>query len=259
MKKAAEISYNWFSNLFNLPEFENNNFKTLIKDPNTKRELWINELCKLSKDSLMSLLNPFVLGGGDINSDFLIVGKESAFNINENCKETSEYIADEYIINTIKWFNSEDKYFGPYGSVNNKNHCSNTYKDYQYLFDTLFVNNKDSFLRKTYIIELNNIPRKSSNIKKFDINHKRIQFLKESIFPHFKNIIFACGNYLNEEDIKSIFEDVSNVDDKYNKSRYKLISYDTISGQKIIQIRQLSNSYSKQLYFEQIKELINLN
>lgn len=207
--------------------------------------------------------NPFYIGYGNPNSKILIFGKEKAFDDKnllqlkyesiENPKQWKFYIDNCISINKTKFYESDHyvNVFFPYVQNQRSGH---TWNKYNLLLKSVFSNasfENTDFLNSTFISEINYVPSRISQIKKFD-DSTRIELLKSNFFKSFKITVLACGNYLKKEQIEDIF-DVKFFIDKSEK-RAKLIVYKN-EERILINTRQLSMDVKNE-YLKRISDLI---
>jgi len=208
--------------------------------------------------------NPFYIGFGNPNSDILILGKEKGFEQDNKDQLTVEsinnpYEWNNYIVNDFEFyktkFNKNSKlYLNAYYPYEGKMKSGHTWTKYNSLIQKIYFNKtfeNNGFLRHTFISELNHVPSKYSNIKKFN-SPTRLIFLLNKFFRSFKITILACGNYLSKKDIEDIFE-VEFCND-LSKPREKLLIFKS-NNRTIVNTRQLSMDV-KNDYIDRIVEHI---
>lgn len=211
---------------------------------------------------LSQLANPFYVGFGNFNAELLIIGQEKAFDSIQD----PELLFHESINNQFQWSQiiknpSIDLIFDPrnprkyhVGEVK-KNH---TWYKYAILVDSIFnidtckenillkfsPSQKETLFDKAFLTEFNFLPSKRNNHQKSS-STERIEFLKMSILPKFKRIVFATGT--TQEELKSIFPEIEfkkeclgTYGKEYRKKR--LISIGQSESQTIIICNQLSGS-----------------
>lgn len=196
------------------------------------------------------LPNPFFVGFGNPNSDLLILGKEKGFDATN-----SQQLEFESIRNPSEWaFNIEnrisfhkDKFYPNSSFYHNaffpyvgKMKSGHTWNKYTKLTDALFSldteDEDNSFLRSSFISEINHEPSISSKLKAYNFE-TRLEFLKNDFYKSFKYIILGCGDYLNRTQIEELFDVEFYLDD--SQPREKLVIYKN-EGRTVINTRQLS-------------------
>lgn len=242
-----------------------NEFKELVSSSYIKSKIYYNNSYPILNDELKP--NPYYVGFGNPNSEILLLGKEKAFN-----EEDEEKLKYESILNPVEWlayiknsilYNKEKFYdesknylnaFFPYRGENSK---GGTWFTYEKLINKIYGENRIShndFFQKAFLSEVNPYPSKTSKIKKFK-DPERIQFLSNDFYKSFKVIFLACGDYLMSRDIEKIFN-VEFVED-YSKPRHKLRIYKN-KYSIVINTRQLSNSM-KDVYIDKLAEIVKVH
>ena len=219
-------------------------FENLVSTANLKSEEFYNS------NDRTKISNPFYIGFGNPNSEILLIGKEKAFDIEnkeilkyesiENPSEWNYYVENSIDYNKDK-FSKESRYylnaFYPYEKVNNG---GDTWAKYESLVNRILQKDRikyNDFFKDAFLTEVNYVPSKQSQIKKFD-EKLRKDFLKHPFYRNFKITILACADYLDQEEIEEIF------DMKFQKDlteKNKFIIYKN-SNRILINTRQLSTS-----------------
>lgn len=199
--------------------------------------------------------NPYFIGFGNPNAKILILGKEKGFdksNLKQleyesinNPREWYNYILNNIGSNKNKFYDSEN-YINTFFPYLNNNKSGHTWSKYHTLLNNIYNSipkAENEFLGYAFISEINFIPSKYSEIKRFD-NSERLNMLNNKFFKSFEIIILACGNYLKKEEIESIFS--VNYSESILKKRENIHIYKN-SNQILINTRQLSMDTSNDL------------
>lgn len=199
--------------------------------------------------------NPYFVGFGNPNAKILILGKEKGFDKNNlkqleyesinNPKEWDNYIKNNIISNKNKFYDSEN-YINAFFPYLNKNKSGHTWNKYHTLLNYIYNSiqkAENEFLGYAFLSEINFIPSKYSEIKKFD-NYERLNMLNNKFFKSFEVIILACGSYLKKEQIEKIFS--VSYSECILKKRENIHIYQN-SNQILINTRQLSMDTSNDL------------
>jgi hypothetical protein len=199
--------------------------------------------------------NPYFIGFGNPNAKILILGKEKGFDKNNlqqlkyesinNPEEWNNYIKNDIVTNKNKFYESEHyiNSFFPYLSKNKSGHTWNKYHTLLNHIYTSIPKFENEFFEYAFLSEINYIPSKYSEIKRFD-NHERLKMLSSEFFKSFEVVILACGSYLKKEQIENIFS--VSYSESILKSRENIHIYQN-SNQLIINTRQLSMDASNDL------------
>ncbi|RDI53759.1 hypothetical protein [Flavobacterium glaciei] len=199
--------------------------------------------------------NPYFIGFGNPNAKILILGKEKGFDKNNlkqleyesinNPREWDNYIKNNIGSNKNKFYDSEN-YINTFFPYLNKNKSGHTWNKYYTLLNHIYTSipkSENEFFRYAFLSEINFIPSKYSEIKRFD-NFERLNMLNNKFFKSFEIIILACGSYLEKEQIENIFS-VSYYE-SILKKRENIHIYQN-SNQILINTRQLSMDTSNDL------------
>jgi hypothetical protein len=198
--------------------------------------------------------NPFYLGFGSPNSDLLILGKEKGFDPNKigqlelesikNPIEWLHYVKNKVPFNKNKFHSTSDLYLNSYFPYSGKMASGHTWSKYNKLtselFDTQDSTEHNSFLKNSFISEVNHEPSKLSKYRKFNFQ-TRLDFLRNPFYKSFKTTVLGCGNYLPINKIEEIF-DVS-CQDNFSEPREKLVLFSN-GNRKLVLTRQLSMDVS---------------
>jgi hypothetical protein len=205
--------------------------------------------------------NPFYIGYGNPNSDFLIVGQEKAIDpLNFN------QVRSESIDNPTQWkklideniYDFNYQYYGnsvfnnplhPYSERAKGNKVGATWYYYQKLVSKLYPNQNydllgNPFFEKSFITELNHelSPKKLG----YRPHGEREKLWKFNFYQNFSKILLSVGDYINIGDVERLF-DIEFVED-YSQPNEKLILFKNEKKNKIlIQTRQLSSGVSNVL------------
>ncbi|WP_159801719.1 hypothetical protein [Flavobacterium sp. MK4S-17] len=230
------------------------------------------------------------IGTGNPNSKILIVGKETATDVENKAKGDELYVRfqnemlQDFKENATKWnlnienllhVDSIPNWKGgkdspltsnplfPFKSLHAKElKEGQTWSKYQKLHDLIFLNNLSSVKEKEidfhnnfFLTEMNSSPAKFTR----DADKKGIpdrkKFIKESVFfQNFPIVILACSNYINGVEIEEIF----NVKfDKQigNEKQLCWTHYNADKTKLVIHTRQLSTNVSDSLLIEIANEI----
>lgn len=205
--------------------------------------------------------NPYYIGFGNPNAKILILGKEKGFEPNNfeqlqyesigNPSEWKHYIDNNILINQES-FHQSSLYINAFRPYTGKMKSGHTWSKYNSLVTNFYPQIKkeqNEFLDYAFISEINFEPSRLSKIKKF--NHPdRIDFLKSDYYKSFNVIICACGGYLTDEQIESIFDVKYEKDKSLPNEKFKIFR----NGERIlINTRQLSMNVSNN-YLKRISE-----
>jgi len=234
------------------------------------------------------------IGTGNPNSKILIVGKETATDIenkanldelyvrfqrenlqdfNENAFKWNLNIKNNVEVNSIpNWIGGKDSPLSsnplfPFKSLHpkiNKLKEGHTWSKYQKLHDSIFLNNLSStkekeidFHNNFFLTEMNSSPAKFTKDANKSGIPSRKQFFKENeFFQNFPVIILACSNYISGNEIENIF----NVSfDKQCGDGKQLFwtHYNSDRTKLVIHTRQLSTNVSDNLLKEIANEVRN--
>lgn len=197
--------------------------------------------------------NPYFIGFGNPNAKVLILGKEKGFdpqNLEQLKKESvdnplqwNDFIVKNIAINREPFYNDKMHYtnvFFPYLGGQKAGH---TWSKYQNLLQQTYPNfefDVNDFLKFSFISEINPNPSKNSNINRYK-DEDRLSFLSNEFYQSFPITILACGNYLSQKQIETLF-DVTFLEDK-GTPRNRLSVYKD-ENRILINTRQLSMDVS---------------
>jgi hypothetical protein len=233
--------------------------------------------------------NSFI-GFGNPNTKILIVGKEVSTNPNSE-EEIHKKGIELYNNNVNVWsdniknnLNQNDKldFFNPLYFIKGeiKKNVSNTWKNYQKLFDVIFHNEIDidnkkiiEFQKEFFITEMSDLPSpKTGDAQKNEnfntkLENRKNTFFKSDFIQNFPVVVLACSNYIwnkeNDWQINDIFGVTYDLNQKYSKGVYefsntnKFWTHYNDNGKKlVIHTRQLSNNVRNDMLIEMGK-LIN--
>lgn len=236
--------------------------------------------------------NGTYIGTGNPNSKILIIGKETATDIENKANRDELYVLfqkeslQDFQENANKWqlninneieIDSISNWVGgkdspltinplfPFKSLHPKElKEGQTWSKYQKLHDLIFLNNLSSVKEKEidfhnnfFLTEMNNSPAKfTKDANKSGIPNRK-QFFKESeFFQNFPIIILACSNYISGKEIEEIFN--VNFDKQYGNGKQLFWThFNTDKTKLVIHTRQLSTNVSDDLLKEIAKEVRN--
>lgn len=217
-------------------------------------------------------LNTFI-GMGNPKSKILILGKEVATDVeegknkdleeknlnsfNKNCEDWIDNIRenrtqDDIPIWDINKNNNNPLYAFKGVKINKEGH---TWRKYQKLNN--YIYNKENnfnidFQEKSFISEISILPSKTTSKAqkkesfKESLQHRKKTFLTSDFIQKFPIVILACGNYINGDEITSIF-DVSFIREEGTPRQKYWIHYNKDKTKLVIHTRQLSANISKEL------------
>lgn len=214
---------------------------------------------------LHSLCNPYYIGYGNPNSEILFLGKEKAFNINNN----PDLFLHESINNNKQWeyiienSNVKDLKFSPLfpqqyfeSKISNykikKNHTWGMYCELvKAITDKSEITSsseilENNFFHHCFTTEVNHIPSKYSLHLRF--SDVRKELLQHAFYKSFKYVIIGAIGSIDLTQIKSIF-DIDTESEKIQISkegdkRKRFIEVIKKDYQKIILCNQLSGAAS---------------
>jgi len=236
--------------------------------------------------------NGTYIGTGNPNSKILIVGKETATDIENKANRDEHYVRfqtenlQDFKENAFKWdlniknnveVNSIPNWIGgkdspltsnplfPYKSLHPKElKEGQTWRKYQKLHDLIFLNDFTSLKEKEidfhnnfFLTEMNSSPAKFTKDADKSGIPSRKQFFKESnFFQNFPVVVLACSNYINGDEIKEIF-DVSFYKQYGDGKQLFWTHYNSDKTKLVIHTRQLSTNVSNDLLKEIANEIRN--
>jgi hypothetical protein len=192
-------------------------FIDLVKFASDNSEIFYTDI----KNNNMA--NPYYVGFGNPSAEILIFGKEQGFDSSnpkqikfesiENPKQWKVYVDEKKEVHKNKFYTSESdetehytNVFYPYlGPISGAGH---TWNKYQSLLKQIYSTEEfciNDFLKHSFISEINYKPSKLSEIANFN-DASRIELLKMDYYKSFKVTLLACGNYLSDTDIETIFD-----------------------------------------------------
>lgn len=236
--------------------------------------------------------NGTYIGTGNPNSKILIVGKETATDIENKANRDELYVQFQNeslqdfqenakkwelnIKNNVKaesipnWIGGKDSPLSinplfPYKSLHPKElKEGQTWSKYQKLHDLIFLNDLSSvkdkeidFHSNFFLTEMNNSPAKfTKNANKSGIPSRKEFFKENDFIQNFQVIILACSNYISGEEITKIF-DVSFDKQGGNGKQLFWTHYNSDKTKLVIHTRQLSTNVSDNLLMEIANEIRN--
>ena len=240
------------------------------------------------------LPNQTFIGLGNPSAKIIIVGKEVSTNPNSEDPLQKQGLIS-YKRNVLDWnFNVEngikledikdwviDKDLDLNKVENNplyafkgtiKRYTSNTWKNYQKLYDIIFQNEMNfdnqkvlDFQKEFFITEMSDFPAsKTKDAQKQETFRKKLEerkntFFKSEFIQNFPVVVLACSNYIwnNEKDrqIDKIFGVTYDLNKKYSKGVYDEFSksnrfwthYSEDGKKLVIHTRQLSNNVKNEM------------
>lgn len=232
----------------------------------------------------------FYIGTGNPNSKILIIGKETATDIENKANRDELYVRfqgeclQDFNENAIKWSlniknqvdaNSLPDWIGgkdsplssnplfPFKSLHTKQlKEGQTWRKYQKLHDLVFFGDKSlskekefNFHSNFFLTEMNNSPAKfTRHADKSGIPNRKQFFKQSDFFQSFPVVILACSNYVNGDEIKEIFS--VRFDKQFGKGKQLFWThYDSDRTKLVIHTRQLSTNVSDDLLMEIAHEI----
>lgn len=236
--------------------------------------------------------NENYIGTGNPNSKILIVGKETATDIENKANKDELYVRfqnemlQDFKENANKWnlnienfttIDSLPNWTGGKDSPLNSNplfpfkslHAKElkegqTWRKYQKLHDLIFLNDISSIKEKEidfhnnfFLTEMNSSPAKfTKDADKSGIPNRKQFFKESSFFQNFPVIILACSNYINGNEIENIFNVTFNKQCGTEKQLF-WTHYNSDKTKLVIHTRQLSTNVSDNLLIEIATEVRN--
>lgn len=238
--------------------------------------------------------NGTYIGTGNPNSNILIVGKETATDIENKANGDELYVLfqkeslKDFQENAIKWnLNIENlvkvdsipnwiskkdsplssnpmfPFKGLHPKFNNLKE-GHTWNKYQKLHDLIFLNDisvarqkEIDFHHNFFLTEMNSAPAKfTKDADKSGIPNRKQFFRESEFFQNFPVIILACSNYISGKEIEEIFN--VNFDKQFGNGKQLFWThFNTDKTKLVIHTRQLSTNVSDDLLKEIAKEVRN--
>lgn len=201
-----------------------NKMKLLMNEENDKLRviMWKEIIEPLNEKELALLVNPYFIGYGNPNSDFLFIGQEKAFDISTS----QDLLLQESVNNNFQWKKIKEGtltplIFNPKFPRKYHNHKlkrGHTWDFYSRVISPFYNLNQRELINETqifsksffnycFVSEINDVPRKRN--KKDIIKNERKKFLKNSFYKTFKYVVIGASTSLGEnpdEVIKEIFD-----------------------------------------------------
>jgi hypothetical protein len=212
---------------------------------------------------LHSLCNPYYIGYGNPNSEILFLGKEKAFNINNNPdlflhesinnNKQWEYLLENRDANDLKFSPLYPQQYFENKIPDYKIKKNHTWGMYCELVNAITAKSEiatsseileNNFFHHCFTTEVNHIPSKySSHIKSSALRH---ELLQHAFYKSFKYVIIGAIGSIDLTQIKNIF-DTDTISEKIKISekdskRKKIIEVFKTDSQKIILCNQLSGA-----------------
>lgn len=232
------------------------------------------------------------IGTGNPNSKILIVGKETATDIENKANRDELYVMfqkenlQDFNENAVKWdlniknnveLKSIPNWIGgqdspltsnpmfPFKSLHPKElKEGQTWRKYQKLHDLIFFNDLSltkvkeiDFHNNFFLTEMNSSPSKfTKNANKSTIPNRKEFFKANDFFQNFPVIILACSNYISANEIENIFD--VKFDKQYGVGKQLFWThYNKEKTKLVIHTRQLSTNVSDNLLTEISNEVRN--
>lgn len=200
------------------------------------------------------------IGLGNPDSKILFVGKETGTDISEN--ESLQSIKErlkELHGSSFQWISHNFDYsFNP----EELRKLSDTWKNYQLLFENISEKEKDSkhatFLKKVFTTEMSTLPSKTTGSAKKnpffkdELKKRKSTFFKSDFIQSFPVVVLACSDYItNNDDIREI-DNIFGVKfsgefKEYSKGNWFFTHYDANKKKLVIHTRQLSANVNNDL------------
>lgn len=230
------------------------------------------------------------IGTGNPNSKILIVGKETATDIENKANGDELYVRfqnemlQDFKENASKWksnienlVNSDSlpNWIGgkdspltsnplfPFKSLHSKElKEGQTWSKYQKLHDLIFLNDISTVKQKEidfhnnfFLTEMNSAPAKfTKDADKSGIPNRKKVFKESDFFQNFPIVILACSNYINGNEIEEIFN--VKFDKQIGNEKQLFWTHHNADKTKlVIHTRQLSTNVSDKLLIEIAKEI----
>lgn len=232
------------------------------------------------------------IGTGNPYSKILIVGKETATDVENKAGRDEHYVRfqkealEDFKTNAEKWnrniknqISSESlpNWIGgkdsplssnplfPFKSLHSKQlKEGQTWRKYQKLHDLIFLNDMSSVTEKEidfhnnfFLTEMNDSPAKFTNeADKSGIPSRKLLFKESKFFQSFPVVVLACSNYINGSEIEDIFN--VTYDKQYGDNKQLFWThYNSDRSKLVIHTRQLSTNVSDQLLIDIANEIRN--
>ena len=236
--------------------------------------------------------NGTYIGTGNPNSKILIVGKETATDVDNkaNGNELDVLFENESLQdfkeNTVKWdlniknnveVDSIPNWISgidsplsinplfPFKNLHPKElKEGTTWRKYQKLHDSIFLNDLTlvkekifDFHNNFFLTEMNDSPSKfTKDANKSGIPNRKQLFKKSEFFQNFPVVILACSNYINGNEIEDIFN--VKFDKQLGEGKQLFWThYNSDRTKLVIHTRQLSTNVSDNLLKEIANEVRN--
>jgi hypothetical protein len=230
------------------------------------------------------------IGTGNPNSKILIIGKETATDIENKANRDELYVRfqreclQDFKENALKWnlniksqvdADSLPDWIGgkdsplssnplfPFKSLQTKQlKEGQTWRKYQKLHDLVFFGDislskgkEFNFHNNFFLTEMNNSPAKyTRDADKSGISDRKQFFKASKFFQSFPVVILACSNYVNGDEIKEIFN--VSFDKQCGKEKQLFWThYNSDRTKLVIHTRQLSTNVSDDLLIEIAHEI----
>lgn len=230
------------------------------------------------------------IGSGNPNSKILIIGKETATDVENKANRDEHYVRfqreglEDFNQNAYKWklntknpvdAHSLPDWIGGKDSPINSNPLfpfkslqvrqlkeGHTWRKYQKLHDLVFFNNislskekEFNFHNEFFLTEMNNSPAKfTKDADRRGIPNRKQYFKESAFFQSFPVVVLACSNYINGDEIKDIFK--VSFDRQCGKGKQLFWThYNSDRPKLVIHTRQLSTNVSNDLLIEIANEI----
>lgn len=207
----------------------------------------------------------FYVGTGNPNAPILLVGKESAIDLNDT------FGMNHYFSNAKAWQNHCNnntceilEYVVQQDHPLSKGWGSNTWSKYQKLLDLVrekSTHRKVDFLKYAFTTEVNDSPSlKTSNAIKDGLKQRKELFKNTDFIQEFPIVILACSNYfVNSGDtmeINNVFGvEYANICKIYTKYNWFYVHYNSNKTKMVIHTRNLNSNVKAEL-LEDLAKLI---
>ena len=225
---------------------------------------WNDFEVKLTEIKDLHLLcNPYYIGYGNPNSEILFLGKEKAFNINNNPdlflhesinnNKQWEYLIKNPHVNDLKFSPLYPQLYFENKNPDYKIKKNHTWGMYCELIKAITAKSdittsskilENNFFHHCFTTEVNHIPSKySSHIKSSALRH---ELLQHAFYKSFKYVIIGAIGSIDPTQIKNIFDiDTEGKEIKISEEfgkRKRVITVFKTDSQKIILCNQLSGA-----------------
>lgn len=233
------------------------------------------------------------VGTGNPNSKILIIGKETATDVENKANKNEDYVRfqkealEDFNLNAEKWNNNIknqikiDDLSNWKGGIDSPIHSNpifpfkslhpkdlkegHTWRKYQKLHDYIFLRDISrtkekvfDFHNNFFLTEMNNDPAKfTKDANKSSIFGRKLIFKENSFYQNFQIVILACSNYITGHEIEDIFNVKFEEQCGQNKQLF-WTHYNENRTKLVIHTRQLSTNVSDALLKEMSEKILEI-